>query len=297
MSDPGAAPPYVKLIEAAADRAPGQDAAEMAAILAAHPGVLGVVFYGNMLRDREAPGLMDFYVLTESDAAYHGHGPSAFFNRLLPPNVYFEEVGPGGSAAKVAVMRLEVFRHRMRRQSWDTTLWARFCQPALVVHARDNAARARIIAALVEAHETAAWWARHLADPGGAEDTWKTLFAHTYGAELRVEGQGRMTEIVDRAHPLYKELYEALIAPKVTDTAEKARAARAWRLRRLVGKPLNLARLIKAAATFRGGIAYALSKVERHTGRPVELRPWERRVPWLAAPVVLIRLLWQKRLR
>lgn len=269
----------------------------MAAMLAARPGVLGVVFYGNMLRERGAPGLMDFYVLTESDAAYHGRGLSALFNRLLPPNVYFEEVTPGGPAAKVAVMRLVSFRHRMRRQSWDTTLWARFCQPALIVHARDGAAQGAILAALVEAHETAAWWAGHLAPVGGPEETWQALFTQTYGAELRVEGQGRVAEIVARARPLYEALHAALIAPQAVSPADHRRAARAWRARRLLGKPLNLARLIKAAATFRGGIAYALSKVERHTGRPVELSPWERRVPWLAAPVVLIRLLWQRRLR
>ena len=37
--------------------------------------------------------------------------------------------------------------------------------------------------------------------------------------------------------------------------------------------------------------------VERHSGRPVELKPWQRRWPWLAAPVVLWRLWRERRLR
>jgi hypothetical protein len=55
--------------------------------------------------------------------------------------------------------------------------------------------------------------------------------------------------------------------------------------------------LAKAAFTYRGGLAYALSKVERHSGRPVDLKPWERRWPWLAAPVVFWRLWREGRLR
>ena len=68
-------------------------------------------------------------------------------------------------------------------------------------------------------------------------------------------------------------------------------------LRRRAGKALNLARLVKAAFTFRGGLPYIISKIERHGGRPLELRPWERRLPWLAAPLVMLRLLREKRLR
>ena len=64
-----------------------------------------------------------------------------------------------------------------------------------------------------------------------------------------------------------------------------------------MGKFRNIARLTKAAFTYRGGFAYALSKVERHSGRPVELSPWQRRWPWLGAPVALWRLWREGRLR
>lgn len=270
----------------------------MAERLAARPGVRAVLFYGNRLRDPAASGLLDFYVLIDSVGTYHGRGLSALANRLLPPNVYHEALADDGTAAKVAVMRLDAFASRMRRTSWDTTLWARFCQPSILIYAAGKTAREDVIGAVVTAHQTAAWWAARLAPAGAdAETAWRTLFAHTYGAELRVEGQGRAVEIFRGAADIYTDLYAAQIGEGPPDDAERRVARRSWALRRLVGKPLNLARLIKAAFTFRGGIAYALSKVERHSGRPIELGPVARRLPWLAAPFVMIRLLLDRRLR
>lgn len=296
-----------RLITHELDRAPGGEVAAMAMQLQARPGVAAVLFYGNMLREAGAGGLMDFYVLTESDAAYHGVGLSALANRLLPPNVYFAELeqseaespeGQSTVSAKVAVMRLGAFHARMQPDVWDTTLWARFSQPALLLHARDDAVRTTVIDAIVDAYDAAAWWAGHLSEPGAdAQTAWETLYINTYGAELRVEGTDRASLIVERAFPLYKALHAARIAPIAISTKDRSKAKTSWDRRRRWGKVLNITRLIKAAFTFRGGLAYALSKIERHSGAPVELRPWERRVPWLAAPFVLLRLLRERRLR
>lgn len=312
MTPPGQAgcPDLRALVEAAADRPLAGDAAAMAAHLGARPGVVAVLFYGNLLRDAGGGGLLDFYCLTERDSAWGGRGIAAVANRLLPPNVYHVElVGTAGTIlAKVAVMRLAAFGARMRPGAWDTTLWARFSQPVVVAHAADAAVRARVIGALGDAARAAAWWAARFA-PDGADHrgadrgadwraTWGALYARTYGAELRVEGLGRAGTILD-AHPAHFEgLHAMLIAPLAKPGAAERRAAAAmWARRRLAGKLLNAARLTKAAATFRGGLAYALAKVERHTGRPVELSSWQRRWPALAAPVVFARLVWQRRLR
>jgi len=285
------------------DRLTGRPAdpriAEFAGRLAARPGVLAVLFYGAELREPRRGGLLDLYLLTEGDARYHGPGLSALANRLLPPNVYHERAeAPGPLAAKVAVMRLSAFRSRMRRQSLDTTLWARFCQPCVILCARDAQTRAAVLQALAAAGETAAWWAARLAPAGAdAETCWRALFAHTYGAELRVEGRDRAQAITAAAPELYALLHARHIAGRRITDAERASARRGWALRRVLGKALNLARLLKAAATFRGGIAYALDKVERHSGAPVPLSPWQRRLPLLAAPVILLRLLRERRLR
>ena len=255
-----------------------------------------MLFYGARLREGAGGGPLDFYVLTDSNAAYHGAGLAALFNRILPPNVYHEIiVGPPRIEAKVAVASMAAFRTRMRVHAIDTSFWARFTQPVTLAWARNATDRDAAIDAVATAVETAAWWAAHLAPADtGPEAAWQTLFRHTYGQELRVESGGRADSIVSAAPGRYQLLHRLLIEGV---PANQPAAARSWRRRRRLGKALNMARLVKAAFTYRGGFAYALSKIERHSGRPVELRPWERRLPWLAAPVVAWRLWREGRLR
>ena len=57
-----------------------------------------------------------------------------------------------------------------------------------------------------------------------------------------------------------------------------------WTLPNLMGKPLNVARILKAAFTFEGAARYAAYKVERHTGVEIEVTPFRERHPFLAAP-------------
>ncbi|MEM8787930.1 MAG: hypothetical protein AAGE76_06695 [Pseudomonadota bacterium] len=272
---------------------PGPVAA-MAAHLAARDGVVAVLFYGNVLRSGDA-GLMDFYVLVEDYARYHGAGLAARANRALPPNVYHEVLGE--TAAKVAVISRTQFRNRMLCRSRDTTTWARFCQPARLVWVRDAGLRRLIEGLIAEAYRTAAWWAARLApadaDPRAA---WQALFRATYGAELRVESGDRAEQIVTAGWSTYGPTSDALMATPVSG-AERAVARRKWAAARRRGKLLNFLRLLKAAATYRGGIDYALSKVERHTGAPAPMSGLARRLPWLAAPVIFIRLILQRRLR
>ena len=153
-----------RLVSQQLDRAVDAQARAIADHLAARPGVVAVLFYGNRLRDPATPGLLDFYVLTERDRTWRGAGPGALANRLLPPNVYHVRLAWPAVAAKVAVMRLAAFRARMRRQSWDTTLWARFAQPAALLYARDAEARRAVVDAVATAWRTAAWWADRLSE-------------------------------------------------------------------------------------------------------------------------------------
>jgi len=291
------APELRALIAMELDRPVGPEAASMAVRLAARPGVAAVLFYGARLREGTGEGPLDFYVLTDSNIAFHGFGLSALTNFLLPPNVYHEVIEASARIeAKVAVMTLEAFRERMHPGAMDTTLWARFTQPAALVWARASADHDAVVDAVTAAVETAAWWAGRLA-PGDADadETWRALFHYTYGSELRVEGGGRARDLIASAPERYRQIHRLLIAG--TPSGDRSAAAGAWRRRQIVGKFRNLARLIKAAFTYRGGFAYALSKVERHSGRPVEVSPWQRRWPWLAAPFILWRLWRERRLR
>ncbi|RME68859.1 MAG: hypothetical protein D6782_00610 [Alphaproteobacteria bacterium] len=78
----------------------------------------------------------------------------------------------------------------------------------------------------------------------------------------------------------------AVLAALAQDTRFGAASARrqrwAWRLRALQGRGLHLARLVKAAFTFDGGIDYLAWKIARHSGVAVAIKPWHRRHPLLA---------------
>ena len=50
-------------------------------------------------------------------------------------------------------------------------------------------------------------------------------------------------------------------------------------------------RLIKASATYAGGIDYLAWKVGRHAGEQLVLKPWQRRWPVLGGLSILPRLI------
>jgi len=269
-------------------------------ILARHgDAVDAVLFYGACRRDGDAAGLLDLYVLTSSHRAFHGRMLPAFFNALLPPHVlHMRGEGPAGPVrAKVAVMSLRQFARRTRTGALDTTVWARFCQPATLLHARSPGTRRRVEQAVAQAVRTAAYWAVQFGPPTGtAEDYWRGLFARTYGAELRTEREGRADALLAASPGWYGPALAAALGIAATDNAGRLRPARpdgprrSWTLRRGCGKALNVLRLIKAAFTFDGGADYLSAKIARHSGVAVELTDWQRRHPILAAPTLLWRL-------
>lgn len=270
-------------------------------------GVAAVLFYGACRRDNDPSGLLDLYVLTTGHRAFHRRALPALLNAVLPPTVSLwrsDDARRAPIQAKVAVLSQGQFERRMRQGSLDTTLWARFCQPSTLVHARDDAARRRTERAVAQALETAVLWAVRL----GPEDVtpagyWRGLFARTYAAELRTERGDRPDRLLAAAPGWYDRALLLAMARLGPPTAPAGGArldepglhrdrrwARAWALRRACGKALNALRLVKAAFTFEGGADYLAWKIERHSGVPLPLAEWQRRHPLLAAPVLLWRL-------
>lgn len=282
---------------------------ELAAQLArrADGAAAAVLFYGSNLRDARLDGVLDFYVLLDRVGAWPGPRLAALANRLLPPNVGYIETTVQGHAlrAKYALISMAQFHRGVSPGALDTTLWARFSQPSCCAWARSDADRDAATDAVRQAVITASGWAAGLGpERGDALSFWRALFAHTYAAELRVEKGARGNDLVARDAERYARLLpEAWRAAGITfDTAEsgdlaphltpssRAAAARRWAVRRRLGKPLNIARLLKAAFTFDGAMDYAMWKVERHSGVRLEITDWQRRHPLLAAPGIYRRL-------
>ncbi|RPI41065.1 MAG: hypothetical protein EHM59_20980 [Betaproteobacteria bacterium] len=269
-------------------------------------GAVAVLFYGSALRDESVDGLLDFYLLVDRARAWPGSCLATVANRVLPPNVGYaeEEIDGRLLRAKYAVMTLSQFRRATAESSLDTTLWTRFSQPCACVYARSRADLDDVLGAVCSATMTAAYWAAVLGPERGEPLAyWQALYSRTYELELRVESASRSESLLVRAPDRYARLLPAawqaagiafdaesgslhpILAPQL-----RARALRAWTRRRRLGRPLNVLRLLKAALTFDHALDYVVWKVERHSGVRLDIAPWQRRFPLLAAPGLYYRL-------
>lgn len=171
-----------------------------------------VLYYGSTLRAGSLDGILDFYVLMDDVRAWPAPLLARLGARVLPPNVGYMELAHDGEhlRAKYAVIGLDQFARRLQVQSGDTTIWARFCQPVLCLWARSDTDRSQVAELAGTAVCTASRWAALLGPASGtAIDFWKTLFAHTYSAELRVEQAGRPGDIVDKDPARYARMLVA----------------------------------------------------------------------------------------
>jgi hypothetical protein len=276
---------------------PPQAAAFAAGCWTVFEAPLAVLFYGSILRTGDLDGVMDFYVLT-SRAPPGPAGPGH------PPAVARRQLSRGGAGRSGAAGQGRdhdpgpVPGGDARAGDRHHDLGPLRPAGRAGLERRSGGGR-QVVEAVADAARTAARFAAALGPAEGPPEAyWSALFQETYAAEFRVEKGGRERSIlafdVARYHRLLVacwreeglldiETASALVQPAL-DPAARRRIQAAWRLRRRMGRPLNYARLIKAAFTFEGAARYAAWKIERHTGMPVALTPWRERHPVLAAP-------------
>jgi hypothetical protein len=273
--------------------------------------IAAILFYGSALRARSTgEGVVDLYCLVDDlRAFYGGRRVLAAAGAILPPNVSYEvvETPEGAIRAKVAVMSAAQFR-RAVRQGRGMSIWARFCQPAVLCFARDAEASVAVRSSVADAVATAARWAVRLRSEAAEtpKQLWTGLFRFTYRTELRAEGPDRAGLIFDHDATRYERIlgpalrasgidYEgrgARIQPSISAVSPGRRWLEliAWSA---LGKTLSILRLCKAAFTFADGVDYLCWKIERHSGHRLVLTPWQRRHPLLAGPFVAWRL-WRQ---
>ncbi|HEY7809313.1 MAG TPA: hypothetical protein VIA98_02920 [Allosphingosinicella sp.] len=268
-----------------------------AAIAALYPGAArAVLFYGSCLREKQLDGLMlDFYLIVSDYRETYGRSWLAPANRLIPPNVFpFEHQG---LIAKYAVLSEADFHRLNGPETLSVSVWARFAQPSRLVWSVGPEAAAKAIAAVSRAAPTALAAARPLFTGSDPLDLWRLAFRLTYSAELRSESKGRPDAVVDKDAQRYLSLFPlaqntaAISLTRATSEAERRAAERLWRRRRRAGKALTVVRLAKASGTYAGGIDYLAWKINRHAGAGIEIKPWQRRWPLLAAFTLLPKLL------
>ncbi|MCX5615780.1 hypothetical protein NQF87_02135 [Bombella sp. TMW 2.2559] len=266
---------------------------------------LGILFYGSILREVDPDGILDFYVITDRPSSLNENPLASLANHILPPNVYYMEHVIGGQLlrAKVAFLSQRQFQKRSTIFTLDTTIWARFCQPVRMVWVRDNKSADHVLQAIRQCAITASCWAALLGpEEGMAIDYWHNLFAHTYAVEFRVEKKGRSHHLLQGREERYIAVLESAwqhvslgyeiekggLRPLLT-TSVRMKAEKNWQKIQAVGRPLNLARLVKAAFTFKDGVSYLLWKIQRHTGEKIHVSSFEKKHPILTLPLFLWR--------
>ena len=260
--------------------------AKMAEAIAAKHGEASrsVLFYGSCLRQKQLDGLMlDFYLIVSDYRSAYDKRWLAAANSLIPPNVFpFQH---GDLAAKYAVLSESDFHRLNGPETRNVSVWARFAQPARLAWVKSETARQTAVDAVSRAAPSL------LAAAGRVEgeeplDWWRRAFALTYSAELRAERQGRSLSVVDADI----DRYRLFSTPAIKAIPPSARSGE-WGRRRIEGKALSVLRLAKASVTYAGGAEYIAWKINRHAGTAIELKPWQKRHPLLAAISLLPRLL------
>lgn len=264
-----------------------------------------VLFYGSCLRSEQLEGqMLDFYLIVSSYEEAYTQKWLVKWNRRLPPNVFPFEYN--GLVAKVAILSEEDFHNLNRPEASAASVWARFSQPSRLVWSANDTARTTVATAISGAAPTLlnaalAFTEREV----DVLDLWQTGFRMTYDAELRAERNDRPASVVefdpDRyvrfgkaalphtpiANELRGEKVHILPDPQGRIMQERNR----WPALRRNGKLLTIARLAKAAFTYAGGIDYLAWKINRHAGTQIEIKPWQRRWPLVAAMFLVPKLL------
>jgi hypothetical protein len=285
--------------------------------------VAAVLFYGSCLRkQRPEEGVLDFYALVHGYADAYRSNLLAWSNAALPPNVFYAELPRprGVIRTKYAVMSLDDFARGCLPASLHSIVWARFCQPALLVWSESKAVAAHVAELAADATVTMVLrGAALLADADGratfaAEALWQRGFEETYRTELRTESRETIASIYRSAPQRYERMTalalrvlsdEGVLVLEPGDTGHRVRMEPAlrrrlvlgWKARRPVAKSLYAVRLVKSAVTFGDWLPYAIWKLNRHTGVRIEPTDRQRRHPFVYGWPVILRLLRQQKLR
>ncbi|NUT00576.1 MAG: hypothetical protein HOP96_06345 [Sphingomonas sp.] len=271
--------------------------AAMAEAIAAKHGSASraVLFYGSCLREEQLEGLMlDFYLIVSDYREAYGRSWLATANRMIPPNVFYFE--HEGLVSKFAVLSEAHFRRECSVSARDASVFARFAQPSRLAWKADKEAETMVVDAVSRAAPTLLELTRPTMTDAEASDLlaiWRRGFEFTYGAELRAERSSRPDSVVDANPDRYRRFAEAAGFPREMhlDASQRQTAVDAWKHFQRRTKRAQVARLAKASFTFAGGVDYIAWKINRHAGTNIQIRPWQRRWPLLAAISLLPRLL------
>jgi hypothetical protein len=273
-----------------------------------------VLLYGSrLLKTRpDRHSALDFVVIVDDYRAYYAGlsaadelqrpvGLMTFLARFLAPNViaYTPEDGRNGLAKCLVVSRADFERAlgphhpdhfllgRMIQRVGE--VWAASPEDLLWVREQIRGAHARVLD----------WVGPYLDGEVSASDLGRTLLEVCYQGELRPESRGRAGAIFEAqadhfasalAPTLERAVEAGVMVPgegiagdddarfllsRPTSVADRRRVRRYFRR----SKRRTTLRWFKHMVTFANWLPYVVRKVERHTGRTIELTAVERKLP------------------
>jgi hypothetical protein len=253
--------------------------------------------------------MVDLYVIVERYRDAYRTRFWAVLNQILPPNVFYLEATAEGRVvrAKYAVLSLADLAAGTSTAWFHSYLWGRFAQPAAILYAQTPEVAEQLHQALGRAVLTFLTRVIPCApERFSTRELWLKGLSLSYRAELRAERPEKVAGLFQSSADYFDRITTAALPllPFRVDRIEGGEACFesripdrrrigcgiGWRVRSLQGKILSVARLLKGAFTFSGGLDYILWKIERHTGVAVEVPPRLRRHPILALCVLSWRL-------
>lgn len=259
--------------------------------------LIAIVFYGSCMRTHKYENaVLDFYVIVDGYRNAYKNKWHAFLNKVLPPNVYFEQVKLNDCEiqAKYAVVSRKDLIRKTSGSAFHPYFWARFAQPIAVAYVNNPTVLQWLVTIQQQSVQTLVRKVSCMLEhEWTSKELWVTALRLTYHAELRTETKTRANEIYNSDADYFDGISAAISAESFSELAvhrNKTMCTIRWKFRTIVGKCLSVLRLLKATATFTNGVDYIAWKIHRHTGESIHVSQRLRKYPWLFCWPLLWRL-------
>jgi hypothetical protein len=275
---------------------------------ACRPHVSAILLYGSRLvgTSPDAHSAYDFVVIVDAympfyealaDAIHHPRSARilAGLSRVLPPNVMaFEPDLPGYPVAKCLILSGQHFERALTPSAPDHFVKGRMAQSVAIVRASDRRVEAWVRRLIVESRRDVLRWAGpELDEPFSPAELARRMLTVSYRGEVRPESRDRVDQVFWAQRTQLERLYAEVLEESLhRGRVEKLEDGRYRLLERPgLGRRLGLRlyftaskaravlRWFKHVLTFANWLTYLQRKVERRTGRPVELTERERKYP------------------
>ena len=276
-------------------------------VAAAGGSVRAVLLYGSQLHGAR-PGrhsAFDFVVLVDQYRAFYRaqanagelHRPVWLMTalaRVLPPNTiaFAPDSGLAG-IAKCLIVSVRDFERALGPRASDHFLLGRLVQRVHTLWARSEADAAWVGSQLAAARAgVLTWMVPYLDEAVDAAGLGRRLLEVCYRGEFRPEAEDRAHRIFETQADHFRDTFLSVLERGVASgamaregdryrpsTPVSSAERRRWRRHFRRSKTRATLRWFKHTVTFANWLPYVVRKVERHTGRTIELTRLERTLP------------------